>query len=97
MSTAQEIMSRQLDEQAKELAEFRRRAGPPLPKLEQIKPYQQVSPQELSLLREAQLSGKYNNFQGGQRAVIHLDGANRPITQYFGDQNACWNQFATPF
>jgi hypothetical protein len=97
MSTAQEIMARQIEEQTKELNEYRRRAGPPLPKLEQIKPHQQVSMQELNLLREAQLAGKYDNFHGSPRPVVHLDAAGRPITHYFGPPSSCWDQVAMGF
>jgi len=92
MSTAQAVMLRQLEEQAKELSELRSRVGPPTPKLENIKPHQQVSYQELALLREAQVAGKYNNFRGN-RAVICMDAANRPVTYTFGDPNATWDQF----
>jgi hypothetical protein len=92
MGTAVEIMTRQLEVQAREITELRSRAGPPTPKLEQLRPYQQVSHQELALLREAQVAGKYDKFPG-QLPVVCLDMAGRPVTTYFGDPGACWNQF----
>jgi hypothetical protein len=33
---------------------------------------------------------------GELRAIVTIDAANRPITHYIGDQNACWNQFNPP-
>jgi hypothetical protein len=39
-----------------------------------------------------------NTFRPGElRAVISLDGANRPITKYVGDPNACWDIFNPPY
>jgi hypothetical protein len=36
-------------------------------------------------------------FRPGElRAVVVMDGANRPITKYIGDPNACWDQFNPP-
>jgi len=36
-------------------------------------------------------------FKPGElRAVVHNDGAGRPITKYIGDPNACWDQFNPP-
>jgi hypothetical protein len=92
MSTAQDVMMRQIEAQNKELNEFRRRAGPPLPNLEQIKPHQLVSYQELKLLREAQTAGKYDTFKG-QREVVCNDAAGRPISYTFGHPGSTWDQF----
>jgi hypothetical protein len=33
---------------------------------------------------------------GELRAVVTMDGAGRPITKYYGDPNACWDQFNPP-
>jgi hypothetical protein len=36
-------------------------------------------------------------FRPGElRAIVTMDAANRPVTRYVGDQNACWSQFNPP-
>jgi hypothetical protein len=92
MSTAREIMAQQLEDQAKELNELRRRAGPKLPKLEEIAPGKVVSPQELRLLQEAQHLGKFDKFRG-LREVILNDIGGRPIRHWFGNERAAWSPF----
>jgi hypothetical protein len=38
-----------------------------------------------------------STFRPGElRAVVMMDGANRPITKYIGHEGACWDQFNPP-
>jgi hypothetical protein len=91
VSTATEVLLRENERSTLEVQELRLRAPPLPPRLDELRPGQEVTEQQLAALHRAQRSGALKFKDDQLVEVFTTDRVGRRVKHFFGDPAAVWD------